>query len=295
MTIINTLFKRIAFITIILGCQSSFVGGQTNNGMAYLGQEVPSTTPMIFAKNIISLPDRYEFGSVFSKDGKEFFFGLNNKGKSEIHYSALINAIWTTPKLLLDNAAFSNNDPMLSPDENRLYFISDRSLNNTNKKKDIDIWYVERTKEGWSSPINAGGHINSPKEEYYISFTDNGTMYFSSNIDAEEASTNNFDIYSAAYKDDQFESPVRLSEAINTSGYEADVFVAPDESYIIFCAKRCDGLGQGDLYISFKNDQGAWTPSKNMGSTINTDGHELCPFVSMDGKYFFYTSNKDIY
>ena len=68
-----------------------------------------------------------------------------------------------------------------------------------------------------------------------------------------------------------------------------------DESYIIFCATRQDGLGRGDLYISFKDDKGSWTPSKNRKETINTEGHELCPFVMKDGKYFFYTSNKDIY
>ena len=32
-----------------------------------------------------------------------------------------------------------------------------------------------------------------------------------------------------------------------------------------------------------------------MGEKINTDGHELCPFVTGDGKYLFYTSNEDIY
>ena len=64
---------------------------------------------------------------------------------------------------------------------------------------------------------------------------------------------------------------------------------------MIFCADRPEGLGRGDLYISFKDGNGNWTKSKNMGEKINTIGHELCPFVSKDEKYFFYTSNKDIY
>jgi hypothetical protein len=32
-----------------------------------------------------------------------------------------------------------------------------------------------------------------------------------------------------------------------------------------------------------------------MGSIVNTKGHELCPFVTNDGKYLFYTSRQDIY
>jgi len=88
---------------------------------------------------------------------------------------------------------------------------------------------------------------------------------------------------------------IPMDESINTKDYEADVFVAPDEPYIIFCSIRKEGYGQGDLYISFKDDDGKWTKAKNMGEIINTEGHELCPFVTKDGKYFFYTSNQKIY
>ncbi|MBA4056350.1 MAG: hypothetical protein C0490_16665, partial [Marivirga sp.] len=103
------------------------------------------------------------------------------------------------------------------------------------------------------------------------------------------------DIYASRYVNGNFQSSVKASESINTNGYEADVFIAPDESYMIFCADRPGGKGRGDLYISFKKKDGTWTSSKNMGDIINTSQHELCPFVSSDGKYFFYTSNKDIY
>ena len=54
-------------------------------------------------------------------------------------------------------------------------------------------------------------------------------------------------------------------------------------------------MGRGDLYISFKQEDGSWSPSVNMGAAINTQGHELCPFVTHDGKYLLYTSNQDIY
>jgi len=132
--------------------------------------------------------------------------------------------------------------------------------------------------------------------EYYISFTKEGTMYFSSNINASAANNgSDFDIYYSKSINGEFQKAVQLGESINTTSYEADVFIDPSESYIIFCADRPGGLGRGDLYVSFKNADGTWTKSKNMGQLINSKNHELCPFVSKDGKYFFYTSNKDIY
>ena len=118
-------------------------------------------------------------------------------------------------------------------------------------------------------------------------------MYFSSNKMAAEEREDDFDIYFSENIDGEFREAIGLSDSVNTSGYEADVFVTPEESY--FCARRPEGLGRGDLYISFKNTDGTWTKSINMGATINSENHELCPFVSKDGKYLFYTSNQDIY
>ena len=46
-----------------------------------------------------------------------------------------------------------------------------------------------------------------------------------------------------------------------------------------------------DLFISFKNTNHSWTRAKNMGNTINTNVHELCPQVTPDGKYLFFIRN----
>ncbi len=264
--------------------------GITNDELKYLQQTPPSLTPEKFAPNVVSTKDEYEFGSVFNREATEFFYGVNVDGKDEIRYSKLTGGSWSQPKTLLEYSAYVYNDPFLSPDENRLYFISRRAMDGTGEPKDYDIWYVERQEDGLSEPINAGSQINSNQNEYYISFTRNGDMYFSSNKRG-----NDFDIYTSRFVDGEFQEPTRLGDAINTPAYEADVFVDLDESYLIFCARREEGFGRGDLYISFKNPDGSWTPSKNMGEQINTEGHELCPFVSNDGKYLFYTSNQDIY
>lgn len=281
---------RILFFFVIL----PILGYAQNKeeSLLYLKQKPPGLQPEIFAPNIISKPSEYEFGSVFSKDGKEFFFGVDINGKSEIRYTRLEKGSWTTPETIISDSKFGFNDPFLSPDEYRLYYISDKALKEKGNGKDYDIWYSEKRPYGWSKPKNAGSAINSDANEYYISFTDSGTMYFSSNHNSEN---DNFDIYASKKINGEFQEPKKLSDAVNTKSYEADVFVAPDESYIIFCATRKEGLGRGDLYISFKNEDGSWATSKNMGASINTKGHELCPFVTKDGKYFFYTSNQDIY
>ncbi|SHF01451.1 Imidazolonepropionase [Arenibacter palladensis] len=273
------------------------VGSETDNTMVYFGQKTPSNEPEIFAPNIISKPNRHEFGCTISGDGNEFYFGVDNNGVTEIHYTNLLEGVWSPPSKLFDSASISYNDPMLSSDEKRLYFISNRSLNEDITKDDMDIWYVERVNKqsNWSEPINLGLPINSPLNEYYASFTNDGTLYFASQDKTLNAPNYAYDINRSKYVNGKFVKPELLSESINTNRYEADVFIAPDESYMIFCSIRKIGKGQGDLYISFKDKDGKWGDAVNMGSTINTEKHELCPFVTKDGKYLFYSSNNDIY
>ena len=255
----------------------------------YLGQRPPGKTAKIFAPNFIST-EEYEFGSVFNKAGDEFYYGVDLDGRNVIRFSKLEGNAWLKPKTILSHEKYGYNDPFLSPDENRLYFISNQAIDGQGETKDIDIWYVERKNEGWSQPINAGPNINSKNEEYYISFSKDGTMYF-----ASDKNQSHHDIYASKFMGGEFQEAEKLGNAINTDAYEADVFVDPNEDYLIFCAQRDEGLGRGDLYISFKQDDGSWSPSINMGDKVNTQGHELCPFVTADGKYLFYTSQQDIY
>lgn len=261
----------------------------------YIDPDIPGDTPKIFAPNFISHDSISEYGSIFNKKVDTFYFAVDHNGKADIRMSTLMKGAWSKPRIILQDPIYSFNDPFLSPDENRLYFISDLPRNDADTLKDIDIWYAEITTDGFSKPINAGPQINSDANEYYISFTQTGAMYFATNKEHYKDRRHDFDIYKSNFKKGDFQEAIKLPEAVNTSAYEADVFIAPDESYIIFCSFKRSGKGEGDLYISFKDDNNKWTEAVNMGAPINSESHELCPFVTHDGKYLFYTSNQDIY
>jgi Tol biopolymer transport system component len=261
----------------------------------YLGEEQPGLLPKLFAPGIVCAEDRFEYGSTFSSDGKEFFYAVNVGQKPEIHVIKFENDTWTKPVRLIGHEQYGYNDPFLSPDGKRLFFISDRALDGKSAKKDIDIWFVERTKSGWSAPVNAGREINTDKNEYYISFTKSGTMYFSSNGGTNAETDKNYDVRSSEFASGRFQRSKKLSQAINTEHYEADVFISPDERYIIFCSERPGGKGKGDLYISYKDSNNEWAPAKIIDAGISTSGYEFCPFVTNDGKYFFFSRDGEIY
>jgi hypothetical protein len=261
--------------------------------MQYFSQAPAAMTWSVFAPGTISLPDRVEFGSIYSKNGNEFYYAIEINGKAEIHFMKLDNNKWSEPEPLVAHSEYSYNDPFLTPDEKRLFFISDQSLTGEGPKKDYDIWYIERHGTQWSKPVNAGPMINSSKNEYYLSFTKTGAIYFSSNVNGGER-TEDYDIYTCRYEGGEFQTAVRLGPAVNTTGYEADVFVDPDEAYLIYCSNRPGTFGRGDLFISFKKADGSWTPSKNMGKEVNEAFTEYCPFVTPDGEFLLFTAKGDI-
>ncbi len=258
----------------------------------YFGQKPPGLTPEVFAPGIIST-GMDELNSVFSLDGKEFLFSIKlpNRDQHIMLFTMQVNDVWTKPEVLPFSGKFNDADPAFSPDGNRLFFISTRPLHkNEISEKDWDIWYVDRTETSWSEPKNLDKPVNSDQMEVYPSITQDGTLYFSSN---REGGKGKGDIYRSMLVNGQYGEPENIGEPINTENSEGDVFIAPDESYIIFGSSgRSDSHGSGDLYISFRKSDGSWTNSKNMGNQINSYAFEYCPTVSPDGKYFFFTSYK---
>ncbi|NET36151.1 MAG: hypothetical protein F6K19_29685 [Cyanothece sp. SIO1E1] len=262
----------------------------------YFGQKPPGDTAELFAPGVISKPDRHEFGITFSRAGDECYLGVDEGLRNATYGFKLQDGVWSEAKNLLPEAEGSYHDPMLSLDDNRLYYIAHGTRTQKLGEKDANLWYLDRTPDGWSAPITLGPSINTKGNEFYIALTESGNLYFASNRQAATDAPYNYDIYMAhpGQIEDTYSPPTRLPDSVNSKRYDADPFVAPDESYIIFGSVRRNGFGRGDLYISFKTEEG-WTEAKNMGPKINNEKHQLCPFVSRDGKYFFFTSDQDIY
>ncbi len=259
----------------------------------YLGQKPPGIKPEVFAPGIVSTTQG-EFNAAFSPDGKEFYFSVNEpSGRETMKFMTRKDNQWTPPQAVPFVSPQNDCDPLFSFDGRRLYFISTRPKKDKVGSRDWDIWYVERTDADWSEPINIAPPVNSDVDEYYVSLTKDGIIYFASN---RAGGLGSFDIYRSRFVDGHYAKPENLGASINTKYLEHDPFIAPDESYILFTSvDRPEGFGTGDLYISSRRKDGTWTKSKNMGKAFNTSGYDFCPIVSPDGKYFFFTRRGDIY
>ncbi len=240
----------------------------------------------VFAPGVISTPSAYEYSSALSKDGRSFYFARRKNETDGLHVSYSKNGVWSEARRLDTGALVGAGDPFLSEDENRLYFIAKRT-----DKSSYDIAFMERGPDGeYQNPQFLKKPINTSNQEYFVSLTNKEDLFFST-----DRVGGNFEIYKAAKSENGFASPINLGPNVNSESYDADPFVAPDGSYVIFTSDREGGLGSGDLYVSFANGEGGWSTARNLGPEVNTKGNELCPFVSHDGNHLFYSSNRDIY
>ena len=243
---------------------------------AYLGQTPPGDTPKIFAPGMLS-DSGIVLGKVaFSKDGKSFYYSFarhwfddNGSGTKEIRYNG---KKWLTPKVIAEKLT----NPAFSPDEEKLYLGAGGG----------QVWVLHKTENGWSQPEF---WLEQPYGLYNFQQANSGTCYIGSNGmqgSKSDWSTYDFCKLTISGTDTLVSS---LGKTLNTSGFDGDFFIAPDESYIIISAKETPTY-ECELWISFKKTDGSWSAPHSLGPQIN-DGpaHRFGQYVSPDGKYLFYT------
>jgi len=278
--IMKTIIFCILFTIFVFGCS------QQNNFPVlkgiYLGQELPGNKVELFAPGIVStgFNDR-DFAIM--PDLCEVFYCVLEKPHYVMVSMKQQGEIWSKQEILPFSGYYDDVEPSISPDGKRLYYCSNRPLTGKGEPKDYDIWYVDRSNNGWGMPQNLGAPLNTDKDEFYPSVTNNGTIYFTSA---------DMKIYRSELVDGKYKVPEKLPETINSPVAEYNAFIAPDESYLIFTSHGWEGgrAGRGDLFISFRGIDDSWTEAKNLGPEINSEAIDYCPCVTPDGKYLFFSS-----
>ena len=255
----------------------------------YLGQEPPGMIPKIFAPGIIST-DISEGCSGWGNNMEYFIFQKWISGKSRLYIMNQINGVWSEPVLLHFVDQYKVGDFTIAPDGITMVFASNILIEEIGSEGEGgNIWIVKKTGTGWTEPKHIGLEINTKYHDSYPCLTTNNNLYFFSR---RPGGYGDSDLYMSEFIDGKYQPPVNLGPKLNTMYHEWDTYTAPDESYMIYCSMMPGGFGDDDLYVTFKKDDGSWSKPVHMGNIINSDKSENRPYVTPDGKYFFYTSTK---
>lgn len=253
----------------------------------------------VFSDGVIS-DNNEQWRITFSPDGKTAYFAESLDffpftRKATIYESHLVKGEWTTPTVASFSGTYSDIDPFLSPNGQRLYFSSIRPVDGV-MKGDIDLWYVERTATGWGEAVHLGPEVNDPAtDELYPSVDAKGTLYFASGPFFPQPGKH-FDIYSAERDGDGFAPRVALGSGVNSTpvaggglqdAWEFNPEITANGKTLVFTSLRPGGYGFGDLYVSHLVD-GEWTPAQNLGPLVNTAADEFHPTLSRNQQELYF-------
>jgi hypothetical protein len=256
----------------------------------YFGQPVPGDTPAPFAAGIVDT-EAIELNSVFTPNGREFFFTRIVDRQYVIFHSVLGEEGWSAPRPLPLYASGDRAltvDMSVSPDGTELYFLGDGPHVFAPEKAGNDLWVSRRVDGVWAAAEVVPPPVRTEFDEIYTSVVADGSLYFSS--DRPGSVGDRYDLWRAQrLPDGKFGEPVRVGAPISHAQGLGDAFVAPNESYMILSSRRSPGEGSGDLFCSFRQADGSWSEPQSLGPAINSPQHEFCPMVTPDGAYLFFS------
>jgi len=215
----------------------------------YLGQKPPGLIPELFAPGIVSTEEYLETVVTFLPDMKELSF-TRSGGKykeSTLFVMQYKNAQWS--------------------------------------RKSIPSTDIDKYKERFNPSLSEMKSLEPFKDIPIVGFSvsSKGTYYFYI-LNFEDGSGH---MSYSRLINGKYETPQKMSKAVNRGKYIAHPFIAPDESYLLWDAEKEDE-DTPDIYISFRQKDGSWGTAINMGDKINTALYEQRVRVTPDGKYLFF-------
>lgn len=171
-----------------------------------------------------------------------------------------------------------------------------------------DIWIVQMDNDTtYGTPENLGKKVNTKVNDGSLCVTSDGlTMYYTICGRGKSKKYHGCSIYESQFNPDaktwgKFRKVEGLQGkrevVVNSRGktkkvdtYDAQPCVSEDGNTMYFSSDRDGGQGETDLWYSKKQGQG-WTTPVNCGPSVNTEFHEIFPFIAKDSKTLYFASN----
>lgn len=259
--------KMIVFLLINTFLNVNFAQDKETHLSHNIFANPPDSIPKLFAKGIISLPDRYEYGLAISPAYDEIFFTAEEPNGLMV-MRKLADGNWTSPEVadLRKNKSWEF-EAFYTPDGQKLFFSS--NVNDTSR-----IWYAEKENSNWVLPKLLDSPVNGTPV-FWATVSEDNTMYYT-----------NLAVFKI-FKSKLIENKYLKTENLGLP-FGVHPFVSSDGGFILF-------NGKGDIYITFKDKDEKWSNPIKLGTSINTSEYaETCPSLSPDQKFIFFSRYNDL-
>jgi outer membrane protein OmpA-like peptidoglycan-associated protein/predicted negative regulator of RcsB-dependent stress response len=290
-------FSALPGASAAMRAKASAKAESCNFAMQSLENPVPFD-PENLGVNINSELDEY-FPSI-TVDNSTFIYTRNRPDPSvmgrlheDFYISTRDNGEWGPSRNAGADLNTRGNEgvPNLSADGKLLFFAACERKDGMGS---CDLYYSRLRNGEWSKPINLGYPVNTGAWESQPSFSSDGrTLYFIRGRITGKGIREQ-DIYTTRISDEgKWSTPEKLPLNINTDGEEEFVFIHPDDRTLYFSSDSHIGMGNLDIYVSRRNDDGSWGDPVNLGYPINTFRDERGLLVGPEGTTAYISSNRE--
>jgi outer membrane protein OmpA-like peptidoglycan-associated protein/tetratricopeptide (TPR) repeat protein len=144
-------------------------------------------------------------------------------------------------------------------------------------------------KDGWKNPVDITRQLGGYDRFYSNSITGNGKILVLYMDDGGDGN-----LYFAERKDSTWTKIKSPGKNINSIYWESHGFITPDGNIFYFSSNRPGGMGELDIWVSERNEDGTWKNPVNCGDVINTAFNEDTPFFDPATNALIYSSSGHI-
>jgi hypothetical protein len=242
-----------------------------------------------------------ETSVAMTRDGETLYFMRSDFGEKDdtILVSRRRNGVWSEPEVASFSGQWHDSEPALSPDGQRLYFVSNRPVQpggapvtaemSGQHFAGTNLWYVERQPDGrWGKPVHVDGALNDGAMIYNPSIAANGDIWFSAH---RAGSGSAYQIYVARCTASGYAVAVRVDLG-DIKHNRMDPAIDPQERFLVFAGNEGDARGRADLYIAFRLPDGRWSKPQHLPVPINSASLENAPSLGPRFGELFASSNR---
>jgi peptidoglycan-associated lipoprotein len=250
-------------------------------------------------KNLMKYPEAInEFNNYKSKGGDAKKADLGVKS-CKLAQQWVDNPMrYKIENISLINSKYRDYAPAFSDKKYKTIIISsnrDGSLGsqdaNTGNPKG-DIWEAKLDKNGkWSTPVLLPPAVSTDVNEGRGWVSKKGDLIFFTRCPEERNKENQCGLYMAKKQGSTWGPSERLPFSTDTIVF-AHPSLSADGKILYFASNMPGGYGKMDIWsCTYDQKSNSWGQPKNAGPTVNTEGMEVYPAISDDGKKLYFSSD----
>ncbi len=190
------------------------------------------------------------------------------------------------------NTDHEESYPLLSPKKDVLYFVRTFTQDSKEHKTgEQEIFVSKASGKSFEEASNDLPNVNNKFNNAVVGVSKSGAKAYVLNQYPRESYLTAKGMSVTEVSNGTWQKPKTVvMPKIEFKGSHYGVFVSPDETVAIFSMNTPQTKGEEDLFVSFKDETGAWGDFVNLGSKINTGKAEFAPFLSEDKKSLYFSS-----